>query len=255
MKKILLVFAVLIMVASCKLPQPEKAAMPEKHNYIVLLDLSDRLIVQKDQPSRDKELIKYIYSQFEERVKKNLYIRSRDEIRIVIAHQKGSGLYESEYEDRLYVNMENIPAVLKNSKKDERRVNFYANIDTLYKKAVFSKDPKKYYGADIWKYFYEDLKTDYSKDTLTKNFLFILTDGYPIVGKDLNKLNPVKNSFPDLKIVIVEAAPRDKDMEWDRIQELWQGWFDEMGIKDYEFIKRTALSKEKDEIKAVMEQE
>jgi hypothetical protein len=255
MKNILIAFAMLIMVVSCKLPQPEKAAMPEKHNYIVLLDLSDRLIVQKDQPSRDKELIKYIYSQFEERVKKNLYIRSRDEIRVVIAHQKGSGLYESEYEDRLYINMENISAVLKNSKKDERRINFYANIDTLYKKAVFSKNPKKYYGADIWKYFYEDLKTDYSKDTLTKNFLFILTDGYPIVGTDLNKLNPVKNSFPDLKTVIVEAAPRDKDMEWDRIQELWQGWFDEIGIKDYKFIKRTALSKEKDEIKAIMEQE
>lgn len=255
MKKLTLAIAVLILAASCKLPEPEKNTIEVKHNYIVLLDLSDRLIVQKDQPSRDKELIKHIYAQFGERVKKKLYIRSRDEIKVVIAHQKGSGLYRAEFEDRLYVNMENIPAVLKNSKKNERRENFYANIDTLYQKAVFSKNPQKYYGADIWKYFYEDLKTDYVKDTLTKNFLFIVTDGYPIVGKDLAKLNPVNNSYPDLKIVLVEAAPRDKDMEWDRIQELWQGWFDEMGIEDYEFIKRTALSKEKDQITAIMEDE
>ncbi len=244
-----------VLATSCKLPQPKETTIAEKHNYIVLLDLSDRLIVQKDQPNRDKELIKHIYARFEERVKKHLYIRSRDEIKVVIAYQKGSGLYRAEFEDRLYINMDNIPAVLKNSKKDERRKNFSANIDTLYQKAVFSKDPKRYNGADIWKYFYEDLKTDYSNDTLTKNFLFILTDGYPIVGKDLTKLNPVRNTFPNLKIVLVEAAPRDKDLEWDRIQELWQDWFNDMGIKDYEFIKRTALSKEKDEITAIIEKE
>lgn len=255
MNKLILAIALVALAASCKLPQPEENTIAEKHNYIVLLDLSDRLIVQKDQPSRDKELITHIFTQFEERVKKNLYIRSRDEIKVVIAHQKGSRLYRAEFEDRLYINMDNIPAVLKNSKKGERRESFLANIDTLYQKAVFSKDPKKYHGADIWKYFYEDLKTDYSKDTLTKNFLFIVTDGYPIVGKDMAKLNPVKNFYPDLKIVLVEAAPRDKDMEWDRIQELWQSWFDEMGINDYEFIKRTALSKEKDEITSIMESE
>ncbi len=252
MKNLIIGLVAIIMASGCMAPPPKKKTIAEKYNYIVLLDLSDRLIVQKDQPKRDKELLKYIYAQFEEKVKKNLYIRSRDEIKIVIAHQKGSGLYSADFEDKLYVNMENIPSVMKRSKEEERRVNFTGTIDTLYQKAVFSKNPKDYYGADIWKYFYEDLKLDYSTDTLSKNILFILTDGYPIVGKDLAKLQPIKNSYPDLKVVLFEAAPRDKDLEWDRIQELWQAWFDEIGITDYEFIKRTAISKEKDQIKALM---
>ena len=70
-----------------------------------------------------------------------------------------------------------------------------ANLDSLYNEAEYSKTPEDYHGADIWKYFYEDLKVDYSKDTLTQNYLFILTDGYPIVGKKQVKLNNIANEF------------------------------------------------------------
>ena len=73
--------------------------------------------------------------------------------------------------------MDNIRIVYRKSKEDERRTQYLANLDTLYNMAIFSSDPEDYYGADIWKYFYEDLRYDYVSDTLTKNFLFILTDG------------------------------------------------------------------------------
>lgn len=245
---ILMFFAI-----SCMPPQEQKEVIiPEKHNYIILLDLSDRLIIQDNQSARDKELIKHLYTKFEDRVRNNLYIRSRDEIKVVIAHQKGSKLKTEVYEDSLYINMDNIPSVFRRKKEDERRAIYNRNIDKLYEKAVFSKIPEDYYGADIWKYFYEDLKVDYASDTLTKNFLFIFTDGYPIVGKDLAKLQPVNTSYPDLKIVLIEAAPRDKDMEWDHINEMWTEWFESMGIKDYQFIKRMALSKEKDVIDEII---
>ena len=223
-----------------------------KHNYIILLDLSDRLIVQPDQPERDKEIIKAIYTMFEQKVKKDLYIKSRDEIKVVIAPQRGSGLRTDTYEDQLYVNMGNIKNVFRRPKEEERRTNFNNALDELYKKAVFSKNPKQYYGADIWKYFYEDLKTDYASDTLAQNFLFILTDGYPIVGKDLSKLQTVKDSYPDLHIVLVEVAPRDKDREFDRIMVMWEKWFDSMDIQDYTFIKRIALTKEVEQIKDIV---
>ena len=94
---------------------------------------------------------------------------------------------------------------------------------------------------------------DYVKDTLTQNFLFLFTDGYPIVGKDLSKLQTVKEEYPDLKIILIEAAPRDKDMEWDRVIELWEDWFDSMKIADYQFVKRMALSKEKDMLREILE--
>ena len=245
---------VLLLLASCMPPQEEKEiTIPVKHNYIILLDLSDRLIVQDNQPERDKELIRHLYTLFEERVRKHLYLRSRDEIKVVIAYQRGAGLQNELYEDSLYIDMENIPGVLRRKKEEERRSIFFDNLDRLYDQAVFSNNPKKYYGADIWKYFYEDLKVDYVNDTLTQNFLFLFTDGYPIVGKDLSKLQPVNQDYPDLKIILIEAAPRDKDMEWDRVNDLWENWFDSMNIDNYVFVKRMALSKEKDMLREILE--
>jgi len=248
------VFIALLLLASCMPPQEEKEIpMAVKHNYIILLDLSDRLIVQDDQPERDKELIKQIYTLFEEQVRNKLYLRSRDEIKVVIAHQRGADLRNEVYEDSLYVNIENIPGVLRRKTEEKRRAIFYNNLDELYAQAIFSDNPKDFYGADIWKYFYEDLKVDYVKDTLTQNFLFLFTDGYPIVGKDLSKLQTVKEKYPDLKVILMEAAPRDKDMEWDRVIELWEAWFDSMKIEDYQFVKRMALSKEKDILREILE--
>ena len=248
------VFIALMLLASCMPPQEEKELpTPVKHNYIILLDLSDRLIVQDNQPERDIELIKQIYTLFEERVRKQLYLRSRDEIRVVIAPQRGANLRNEVYEDSLYTNMENIPGVLRRKTEEERRSIFYNNLDKLYDQAVFSSNPKDFYGADIWKYFYEDLKVDYVRDTLTQNFLFLFTDGYPIVGRDLTKLQTVKEKYPDLKVILMEAAPRDKDMEWDRVIELWEAWFESMKIEDYQFMKRGALSKEKDMLREILE--
>lgn len=245
----------LLLAASCALPTKPKKQEPFKHNYIILLDLSDRIIVQDNQIARDKEIIKHIYKLFEQRVRKELYIKSRDEIRVVIAPQKGSDLRTQVFENRLYINMENIKNIYRRKNEEQRRKDFYANLDTLYRKAKFSNNPKDYYGADIWKYFYEDLQDDYSTDTLTKNYLFILTDGYPIVGKDKDKLEPIKNKFPDLHVALVEAAPREKDMEWERIIDMWGEWFKEIGIKDYTLIKRKAITKEEEQLTELVTKE
>ncbi len=244
-------FLLLILVA-CQPPMPKEKSLSVKHNYIILLDLSDRIIVQPEQPERDKEIIRAIYQLFETKVKKDLYIKSRDEIKVVIAPQIGSGLRTDIYENELFVNMENIKNVQRRPKEAERRDNFYKALDDLYNKARFSDVPSEYYGADIWKYFYEDLQTDLSRDTLTKNFLFILTDGYPIVGKDLSKLQPVKESYPDLEVILMEASPREKDMEWDHIMEMWKTWFDSMNISKYTFIKRKALAKEIEQVQEII---
>jgi hypothetical protein len=248
-------FAIVLFLAwGCKMPPPDerKGELRVKHNYIVLLDLSDRLIVQENQPARDKQIIRELYSLFERKVKKELYLKSRDEIKVVIAPQLGAGLRRDVFEDRLYINMKTIGNVYRKSHEEERRKAFYANVDTLYRNAVFSRSPHDYHGADIWKYFYEDLKTDYSKDPQTENYLFILTDGYPIVGHNQNKLLQVKNEFPDLNIVLLEASPRETDMEWDRIMGVWEEWFRKIGVKKYTLIKRGSITKELEQIKGVV---
>ncbi|HLF35006.1 MAG TPA: hypothetical protein VI583_12260 [Cyclobacteriaceae bacterium] len=248
-----LVLLIAGIMMSCDLPeQKNKKQIATKKNVIILLDLSDRIIVQDNQPERDKEIIRHIYSIFEENVKKNLYIKSRDEIRVVIAPQRGARLSTETFEDRLYIDMEKINIMHRKSGEEERRNDFFANLDTLYRKAIFSRDPEDYYGADIWQYFYEDLAYDYVSDTLTKNYLFILTDGYPIVGKNPSKLQPIKNRFPDLQTIIVEAAPREKDLEWDRIMSMWNEWFEEISIPASAVIKRQAISKEKEMIAEII---
>lgn len=250
-----IVVIVLLSLGSCKLPTPPEKKSREaiaKHNYIILLDLSDRLIIQDNQPERDKEIIRTLYTMFEEKVKKELYIKSRDEIKVVMAPQRGSGVKRDIFEDRLYVNMENVDNIYKRAKEEERKNNFYANLDTLYTKAVFSKSSDDYYGADIWKYFYEDLKNDFVKDEHTENYLFILTDGYPIVGQKSNKLLEVKDEFPGLNIVLLEAAPRDQDMEWDRIMAVWEQWFNKIGVENYTLIKRGSITKELEQIKDIV---
>jgi hypothetical protein len=249
------IMTLVLLMSACKFPSPEKKKkdVRVKHNYIILLDLSDRLIVQDQQPQRDKEIIKHLYSLFEEKVKKEMYLKSRDEIRVVIAPQKGAGLNRNSFEDKLYVNMSSMDPISRKAKEEKRREDFSANLDTLYRKAVFSRNPEDYYGADIWKYFYEDLKIDYSQDTLTQNYLFILTDGYPIVGQQ-NKLLKVKNDFPDLEIVLLEAAPREKDLEWDHLMSIWEDWFTTIGIKKYTLVKRNSITKELEQIKAAIAQ-
>lgn len=249
------VLAMITLLFGCKLPAPEKKAQTPrvKQNYIVLLDLSDRLIVQENQANRDKQLIKDLYSLFEENVRNNLYIKSEDEIKVVMAPQRGAALRRDVFEDRLYVNMSNIKKVYRKTQEDERKQNFYANVDTLYQHAVFSQNREDYNGADIWKYFYEDLATDYVYDENAENYLFILTDGYPIVGHNQNKLLQVKNEFPDLHIVLLEASPRDKDMEWDRVMGIWQDWFDDMGIKNYTLIKRGSITKEMEQVRDLLQ--
>ena len=85
-----------------------------------------------------------------------------------------------------------------------------------------------------------------------ENYLFIITDGYPIVGKQQVKLQDVKDQFPDLHIVLLEASPREKDMEWDRVMTIWEDWFDQIEIEQYTMIKRGAISKEMEQIERII---
>ena len=123
MRNLTLLTTIVCIAYGCSLPAPEKKgkSLRVKHNYIVLLDLSDRLVVQENQPKRDKEIIQGIYEAFEAKVKKAMYVKSRDEIKVVIAPQRSSRINEEEFEDRLYVNMDNIQNIFRKKEEEKRR--------------------------------------------------------------------------------------------------------------------------------------
>ena len=52
---------IIISMTTCTPPAPkESGQLRVKNNFIVLLDLSDRIIMQPDQLQRDKEIIRHI---------------------------------------------------------------------------------------------------------------------------------------------------------------------------------------------------
>lgn len=202
-------------------------------NVMVLLDLSDRLIVQANQPSRDKEIINHICSEMVWIIRDNGVDRSKEEIKIIIADQSSIPYSIMAYTDSLYFNMDKeirggIPAVKKTMVG-----RFARNLDNLYKTAVYSDNPNEYAGANLARYFIRDLKNDVREDSLTRNLLFILTDGYVVVGHKSNAMLEIHRAFPDLEIMVLEIAPRSKDYESERIIESWDRWFVDIGIKGY----------------------
>ena len=246
----------LIILAGCSNPSPKNVSKVRQHNYIILLDLSDRIILNKDQTSRDEQLIKTIYKLFAKKVQSSLYIKSKDQIKILIAPQKATPIPVEDFENKFYINMSKIKAKDRRPKEEERQKFFFNSLDVLYDKAKFSNTPTDYKGADIWKYFNEDLERDLLKDSLSENFIFIFTDGYMFIeGKQeeyANEWKTVGKRFPNLKVMLLEATPHDIDGEWNRMQEVWAKWFQEMDIKDPILIKRGAINKIQDEIAAFL---
>ena len=242
---------------------------PIQRNVIVLLDLSDRIIVNKNQPYLDKQTITSIVDVFLNSIKDTIihYDKNfgliKDKFRLRIADQKGMRFDKRPFEESLQFdfsnnNQENVKYILK-----EFRTILKEKLDTLYSLATISNNPKDYFGADIWKFFNEDLETMIIKNANTKNYLFIITDGY-LYFESYNKqikntkrrtdmkflselrnkdwettfdekdmgLIPLNKDFSNLKIAVMEIAPKDFWNEFDLIKKVWKKWFKEMGVEE-----------------------
>ena len=171
----IIVLTWLIVVSGCNSDQGEQV-MPKPVNFIVLLDLSDRLTVSGTDIN-DQALILAVARQFESRVKMNLIIRSSDKFKIRIFPQKGYRLDVNMYENMLSIDMKALEIALKNSQLKRFMVDLPATVRQLYLDASLDKTKTSdYFGSDIWKYFNEQLRLDLEKDC--KNHIIVLTDGY-----------------------------------------------------------------------------
>jgi hypothetical protein len=228
------ILLLLLLISSCNVPPTVQKAVRPTVNVMILLDLSDRLIEQDGQSSRDKELVNHICSEMANIIRDNNGVdRSKETIKIQIAYQDSIPYSTRQFSDSLYFKMSKevrggIPAVRKILLE-----RFSRNLDQLYKAAVFSKIPTDYSGANISRYFIQDLNNDIKRDSMTTNLLFILTDGYVVVGQDNNLMLDVHNTFPELKVMVLEIAPRNENYESERIQQSWDNWFAKMAVKGY----------------------
>ncbi|HEY0679404.1 MAG TPA: hypothetical protein VGD17_14060 [Chitinophagaceae bacterium] len=268
----------------------KESPAPPVDNYIVLLDLSDRILYNNQQQvAKDMSVLRTIHSLFIANLNSkdpaHLYYAVNDKLKVLIAPQKTTPrkIYDDAAQLRLELSAED--AMKKATAVEQSQKTFSNVLPELYKQAVISNDPADYVGADIWKYFDEDLAGDIDKEA--RNTLFIITDGYldfeksedrPVLenrftscAQLINSLKshpdwntkfnegdyglmPVGKKFSNLKVVLLEINPKPEwNGEYKLLTRIWQKWFNEMGIDSCSFIKNDNISEVKESIEKFMQ--
>lgn len=237
----------------------------KSNNYIVLLDLSDR-IMQKHQKDYDIKVIKTVFAKFEKSVQQKLFLKSEDSFSVRIIPQDGSPIDTYEYGNLLSIDLKSISPQNRVTSFRSFKQKFYIQLSKLYDKAKFSEDGSDYKGVDIWQYFNESLEYDLSSER--HNVLVLLSDGYfdfesyPQGFRNKNKYTSTsflrnmraqnwrdidKNkdygiiaskSFEQTDLNIVIAGIRAKKHinfldENNIVKHIWNKWLNEMKVNNY----------------------
>ena len=263
---------------------------PPKDNYIILLDLSDRILVNNQQQvSKDLTVIRNLYGLFKSNLNKkdpsHLYYALNDKLKILIAPQKTTPGKLYEQSGLLRVDLSSELPEKKSKLVQESEKTFNIILPDVYRQALVSKHSSGYTGADIWKYFNEDLSDDLDKDA--QNTLFILTDGYMDFEKTedrptLNKrysscaqiinqlktypdwntrfdkddygLMPVSKKFPKLRVVLLQINPNQEwPGEYPLLTRIWSKWFKEMNIDTFSYIKNDNIGEVRESMEKFMQ--
>ena len=241
----------------------QDSATDQKLNFVVLLDLSDRLL-NPQQASFDKEIIKTFFKRFEESARSKFFVRSEDAFHISILPQKNSPLEPIGWEKKLNISLDAMPPAHRAKIAGTFMGQFDELLDELYAKAHFSENNKDYFGVDIWSYFNNRLQYDLKEGY--ENIVLVLTDGYfdfesytftqskknrytsSIFIRKLPEANWQQNAIEndygllpasaDLKDVrIYVTGLKSKNLSQNEEQKLaffWEKWLDEMGCQTHQ---------------------
>lgn len=263
---------------------------PPVDKYIVLLDLSDRILYNNQQQvAKDLTVLKAIQAMFRANINSkdpaHLYYTVNDKLKVLIAPQRTTPrkLYDDAGQLRIELSSED--ALKKAAAVDQSEKTFSAVLPELYRQAIISNNNADYVGADIWKYFDEDLAGDIDKDA--RNTLFIITDGYLDFEKTEDRtvqgnrftscaqlinslkndpdwntkfdagdygLMPVGKKFSNLRVVLLEINPKAEwNGEFKLLTRIWGKWFHEMGIDNYCFIKNDNINEVRESMEKFMQ--
>jgi len=152
-----------------------KSSSKTQEQFIVLLDLSDR-IIQPGQIDADKSLIKATYEEFERKAYSKLVINSKDKFHVFIAPQKNLPFDKDIETEKLSIDLSTIKVGERAKRLKAYKGNLNAVLDSLYVKAYIGSDAKLYQGSNIWQFFNETLPALTNTGTNTR--LVVLSDGY-----------------------------------------------------------------------------
>lgn len=258
------------------------AQKPAPRNYVVMLDLSDRLLAA-GQAERDQALILDVFGRFEQAVRRNLIINSRDCFRVVLAPQAGAAYRADQAMADLYLDMEG-PIAGKRQRLDAFRAALPKRLGQLYQQATAGKSrTSDFRGCDIWQYFNEHLSSDLR--ATHQNSLIILTDGYfdfehnthlkqkgirstdshrlmaslrttpdwqQLIRRPNTGLLPVAKRFAPVQVWVAELHPKvDHLDELDLLKAIWTKWLRDMGMSASTCIERGSLPKVRSTLKQI----
>lgn len=277
-----LVLAAVILLWSCNDDQQAKEAItaqPPKDNYLILLDMSDRIVLNNQQQvPKDIELIKSIYTIFKtglnNKDSSRQYYNIADKLKLQGAPHwfyAGFDLAAEQPEKRA-------------SMPDKIEKTFTTLLPEIYRGSIAANKTADYAGADIVTYFNDYLAEDLDKDC--QNTLFLITDGYMNVKKGEEKppqhnryasctqvIDALKNSadwekkftegdygllrvpkkFTNLRVIVLQLTPREGwSGEYALLSKIWAKWFAEMGITQYSLVKNDSIISVKETLAKLM---
>jgi hypothetical protein len=176
MKNIISLLALITSLSSCSSNAETGTNTATNDNYVVVLDLSDRIIQKTDQINIDTNAIRAVFEKFEKSVQRNIVVKSKDKFCLRIIPQKQSSLPGNTFENNLSIDMGKYFAAEKLVKLNEFKASFASHLGLLYQQAMLGNKNSDFSGVDIWQYFNEQINSDL--DVRYNNKVMILTDGY-----------------------------------------------------------------------------
>jgi hypothetical protein len=259
----ILLASILLLFTSCGCEEVKVEKKPE--NYVVLLDLSDRILVP-EQLDKDFALIETTFKSFEKQARQNLVISSKDRFSIKIIPQKNSPLNVNYYEDLLQLYLDEMEVTVKNQSLQSLSKSLPKILENLKKEALYGTTSNAYFGVDIWAYLHDNgmglSKSGY------ENKILILTDGYfdfesqAHVIQDKNQYTSTRFlnelTTPDWKQISESKAygllpiQLEKNTKWivagisgkkandilqtEKITYFWKKWLKQSGVVASQFI-------------------
>jgi len=284
--KIILLCFVMISAFSCKqdADKEQKAAtkspLKENYNISILLDLSDRISLQKNpNPTmeyyqRDLGYIKSVSEAFTLHLKSKRIRQINDKMQLFFNPEPLNPEINSISKNlRISIDKNNASKDLLNSIND----NYASQTSKIYEFAI--KD-NNYVGSDIWSFFDNKVK-DQCLENESRNILVIITDGYIFYESTLiteanrttyitpemirkNGLNTkdwdkklkdqdfgfikAGEDLSNLEILVLGINPnKNNPYEEKVIKAYWTKWFTEMKVQHFE-IKNADLPSNIDKI-------
>lgn len=278
MKRIFLIISVTIFLFSCnsgnnkningtaEISKPEEKQL----NISILLDLSDRINpkINPQTEINDIENIKTVTELFKSNMEKLGAYRAKGRIRLIFSPTPTSPDINSVV-DKLNIDCSKLDNKGRKEVFDSITELYNQKMKEIYQKTISTSN---WEGSDIWRFFKDDVK-DYcvDEDTLYRNILVILTDGYLyhkqsafninnrytyLLGnrnlKEYRKQNweqlikqndfgiiTNRNDLNNLEVLVLEINAENENYKIDEdiLCFLWKKWFKEMGVKHYEVYR------------------